>query len=100
MLFKRFTAKALKSSDPSILAWTVSGLFSRLTLAGLIFFFISRFPAINFLVVLINFVALVSILLIWVVGSSLRAVDLSQMTLNNPNKTQAMKGGTAWSPLR
>ncbi len=66
MLFKRFTTRALKSPGPSQLAWTVSGLFSRLILTGLVLFFISRIPSVNFLVVLMNFVIMVQILFLWI----------------------------------
>lgn len=66
ILFKQFTGRALKSPGSFNLAWTFSGLFVRLTLTGVALFFISRIPSVNLFVVLINFVALVTILLMWV----------------------------------
>ena len=65
-LFNRFTARALKSLHSFNPAWTLSGLFFRLTLAGLAVYFISRTPAVNLLVVLITFVIMVSILVVWI----------------------------------
>ncbi len=66
MLFKRFTTRAFKNPGPFQLARTVSGLFSRLILSGLVLFLISRIPSINFLVVLINFIIMFSILFLWI----------------------------------
>jgi hypothetical protein len=66
MLIKRSTTRAFKNPGPFQLARTVSGLFSRLILTGLVLFFISRIPSINFLVVLINFIIMFSILFLWI----------------------------------
>ena len=66
MLFKRFTTRAFKNPGPFQLARTVSGLFSRLILTGLVLFVISRIPSINFFVVLINFIIMVPILFLWI----------------------------------
>jgi hypothetical protein len=65
MLFKRSAARAFKAPGPFQLAKTVSGLFSRLILAGLVLFFISRIPSLNFLAVLLNFVVMVPVLFLW-----------------------------------
>jgi hypothetical protein len=65
LLFRRSTARALKSVGPFSPVRMLSGLFLRLALIGFVLFAVSRVRVVNLLVVLMNFVIMVPILLVW-----------------------------------
>ena len=66
ILLKRSVVRAFKNPGPFELVQTLSGLFLRLVLTGLLLLIISRISSINFFVVLINFIVMFSILFLWI----------------------------------
>jgi hypothetical protein len=78
MLLKRSVVRAIRNPGPFELVQTLSGLFLRLVLTVLVLLFISRISAINFFVVLINFIIMVSILFLCIARGFSKEVIINE----------------------